>query len=645
VTCPHCHAPLAVDARFCGACGRATVGTAPSQVSPSSVGAAVGPDLVGREIGGRYRVVAKLGEGGMGAVYRGEQISLKRKVAIKVLRPELSADAGLVRRFNAEAELCAKLSHPNTVGIYDFGQDSDGSLYIAMELLEGRSLRHVMQEGAMPPARAVAIGQQIARSLADAHSHGITHRDLKPDNVMLTERGRERDVVRVLDFGIAKLRDDNKATVNHMTRAGDLVGTPQYMAPEQIRGEHVDGRTDIYALGAILYEMLTGRLPFEGQSVMAILSKHLTEMPVSPSQRRPDLPIPPALDGLVMAAMAKDPAARPPTMELVGEHLDAIGAQLGLAGGAASASWPAAPNWSGPGPAMPGPPTPPPSGNFGPPAGPMPSPVPAPPHPSPPPGYPSSVGPPGYPPTGPHAPPGPPGYAPTPGPGPYGAPMAPARRRSWTPVLAIVGVLVAGGGAAGIYFATRGPDKTEEPGPGPGSEDDPWAHSGSDRQPGPDDPWAHKGGDDDVDPGSWSTFESPDGRWSIELPPGLPSAPTLSNPGTGVYSFTQFIDGARVEAGAMASLTPIDLSAVPIDQLSGALATQLNATILESGTAMTAGVTRPRVVLQGPSFGQGEGRFYVTDDDFVVFAYYATTGDWDATAGARRQFFDKVVVE
>src|SRR5262245_47136926 len=139
------------------------------------------PDLVGREIGGRYRVVAKLGEGGMGAVYRGEQISLKRKVAIKVLRPELSADPGLVRRFNAEAELCAKLSHPNTVNIYDFGQDTDGSLYIAMELLEGRSLRNAIQDGAMPPARALGIAQQIARSLADAHAHGIVHRDLKPD--------------------------------------------------------------------------------------------------------------------------------------------------------------------------------------------------------------------------------------------------------------------------------------------------------------------------------------------------------------------------------------------------------------------------------------------------------------------------------
>ncbi|HVV85801.1 MAG TPA: protein kinase, partial [Kofleriaceae bacterium] len=380
MTCPHCNAPLAPDARFCGACGRATVGTAPSQhagVASAIAEPGRGAELVGREIGGRYRVIAKLGEGGMGAVYRGEQISLKRKVAIKVLRPELSADAGLVRRFNAEAELCAKLSHPNTVNIYDFGQDADGSLYIAMELLEGSSLRSVMQqEGAMPPARAIHIAQQICRSLADAHQHGIVHRDLKPDNVMLTERGRERDVVRVLDFGIAKLRDDNRATVNHMTRAGDLVGTPQYMAPEQIRAEHVDGRTDIYALGAILYEMLTGRLPFEGTTVMAILSKHLTEPPSPPSQRRPDLHLPPALDGLVLAMMAKDAAQRPPSMDAVGEHLDAIAAQLGSAG---SSSWTAgsagSAGWSGPSPAVAGPATPPPgSGHHAPPVGPMPTP-------------------------------------------------------------------------------------------------------------------------------------------------------------------------------------------------------------------------------------------------------------------------------
>jgi serine/threonine protein kinase len=331
VQCPHCGAHNDADARFCGACGRATAATEPSykDLAAPAARTAAG-DLIGREIAGRYRVTAKLGEGGMGAVYRGEQISLKRKVAIKVLRPELSADPGLVRRFNAEAELAAKLSHPNTVGIYDFGQDAGGALFIAMEYLEGDSLRAVVtREGPLPPARALAIARQIAASLADAHAHGIVHRDLKPDNVMLTERGRERDVVRVLDFGIAKLRDDNRATVNAMTRAGDLVGTPQYMAPEQIRGDAVDGRTDIYALGAILYEMVTGRLPFEGPTVMAVLSKHLTEAPPPPTARRPDLGLPPALDHLIMSALAKEPTGRPPSMEQYAEQMAALAPHVG----------------------------------------------------------------------------------------------------------------------------------------------------------------------------------------------------------------------------------------------------------------------------------------------------------------------------
>src|SRR5262249_8021567 len=155
----------------------------------------------------RYRIISKLGEGGMGAVFRAEQISLKRACAVKLLRPEVSSNPQLVRRFNAEAEAVAKLAHPNTGNIYDFGQDSDGSLFIAMEFVEGVSLRKVVAGGPMSPRRALMIGAQVAASLADAHAHSIVHRDLKPDNVMLQDRGKQKDVVRVLDFGIAKLRD------------------------------------------------------------------------------------------------------------------------------------------------------------------------------------------------------------------------------------------------------------------------------------------------------------------------------------------------------------------------------------------------------------------------------------------------------
>jgi serine/threonine protein kinase len=324
------------DARFCVACGSALAGTEPSATGarPAHASAealdAASSGFIGREVAGRYRILAKLGEGGMGSVYRAEQISLKRIVALKVLRPELSAEPGMVRRFNAEAELAAKLSHPNTVTLFDFGQDADGALFIAMEYLEGRSLREVlMRDGPLEAGRVLAICEQLCASLGDAHQRGIVHRDLKPDNVMLVQRGRQADVVRVLDFGIAKLRDEGNVTARPMTRAGDLIGTPQYMAPEQIRGEKVDARTDVYALGAMLYEMVTGRLPFEAPSLMAILSKHLAEMPVPPRERRPDLHIAPGLDQLIMDALQKEPHMRPPTMEAFADRLARLVTEVG----------------------------------------------------------------------------------------------------------------------------------------------------------------------------------------------------------------------------------------------------------------------------------------------------------------------------
>lgn len=324
--CATCHNEVSAAARFCGVCGSAVQST--ERASPRVTGTF--DQFVGRQVAGRYRLVAKLGEGGMGAVFRAEQISLKRIVAVKMLKPAMSADHALVRRFHAEAELAAKINHPNTVTLYDFGQDTDGNLFIAMEYIEGNSLRQVLhREGPLSSERALGIATQVAASLADAHTHGIIHRDLKPDNVMLTERGRQHDIVRVLDFGIAKLRDE-RGDISQLplTQAGDLLGTPQYMAPEQIRGEPVDGRTDVYALGALLYEMVTGRLPFEAPTVLAILGKHLTDMPVRPAERRPDLPIHNAVDQLVMDALKKAPAERP-SMDQLGERLGELSARLG----------------------------------------------------------------------------------------------------------------------------------------------------------------------------------------------------------------------------------------------------------------------------------------------------------------------------
>ncbi|MBL9019800.1 MAG: protein kinase, partial [Myxococcales bacterium] len=329
MNCPNCKAGNAEDARFCGTCGHTLSATEASNPKLAAQGIGEAPSMIGKEIAGRYRIKEKLGEGGMGAVYKAEQISLKRQCAVKVLRPEVAGSQMLLRRFNAEAELVAKLSHPNIVGIYDFGQDTDGSLFIAMEFIEGKSLRTVIHhEAPLPLRRSLAIASQICASLVEAHAQGIVHRDLKPDNVMLQERGRQKDVVRVLDFGIAKLRDENRQSQLAMTQAGDMLGTPQYMSPEQIRGEHIDGRTDVYALGGLLYEMVTGRLPFEAPTVMALLSKHLLEPIVPPSQRRPDLAIPPAVDALILGAMAKDVNQRPATMEQFGEQIQQVLAQL-----------------------------------------------------------------------------------------------------------------------------------------------------------------------------------------------------------------------------------------------------------------------------------------------------------------------------
>jgi serine/threonine protein kinase len=327
VNCPHCQAALAPDARFCPSCGKAAQATTPEPAASGPLRAQ--NEMIGREIAGRFRILSLLGEGGMGAVYRGEQMSLRRAVAIKVLRPEMSANQALLARFSREAEAVAKLDHPNSVKVYDFGQDADGSLFIAMELIDGKSLREVLQTaGPLPPARAFNIAIQVSASLVDAHANHIVHRDLKPDNVMLVDKGRQKDVVRVLDFGIAKLRDDSRATQQAMTQAGDMLGTPQYMAPEQIKGEAIDGRTDIYALGCLLYEMVTARLPFEAPSIMAMLSKHLIEMPPPPSQRRPDLGLSPAIDRVVMVALQKDPNARPANMEQYAEMLAGVLAQL-----------------------------------------------------------------------------------------------------------------------------------------------------------------------------------------------------------------------------------------------------------------------------------------------------------------------------
>jgi eukaryotic-like serine/threonine-protein kinase len=254
--------------------------------------------LVGSTFG-PYRILQKVGEGGMGVVYKGYQESLGRYVAVKVLRRELAQDEQFIIRFRQEARAVAKLSHPNVLHVYDAGV-VDGVHYIVMDYVEGGSLRDLMRQGPLPLERATSIAAQVADALDYAHQQGLVHRDVKPANVLLTEDGRPL----LTDFGIARALDASQ----RLTRTGTQVGTPEYMAPEQAQGDPADGRADIYALGIVLYEMLTGQVPFHAATPMATLYKQVHD-PLPPLQRA-RLAIPHWLEAAVKRALAKRPEDR-----------------------------------------------------------------------------------------------------------------------------------------------------------------------------------------------------------------------------------------------------------------------------------------------------------------------------------------------
>ncbi len=270
-----------------------------------------GDPLVGRTIGGNFRVIKLIGAGAMGNVYQAEQKSLGKMVAIKLLHRELMVDEKLIKRFELEAKNASSLNHPNSIQIIDFGRDGD-LLYIAMELLPGRDLAHVItQESPLPPSRIVRIMDQVLAALDEAHATTIIHRDLKPSNIMLVSRRGETDSVKVCDFGIAKCQGARDQGASMLTMKGLVCGTPEYMSPEQARGEEVDGRSDLYSAAVILYQMVTGDLPFTASSPVGILSKHLVERPQAPSARKPGLVIPAALESLILRGLEKNPADRP----------------------------------------------------------------------------------------------------------------------------------------------------------------------------------------------------------------------------------------------------------------------------------------------------------------------------------------------
>jgi serine/threonine-protein kinase len=263
--------------------------------------------MIGTTIDGRYIVESLLGEGGMGTVYAARHAIIDKRVAIKVLRKEAAADESSAQRFIIEAKAASKIGHQNIVDITDFGVLPAGNAYFVMEFLDGPTLGKLVHElKHVPPARAVAVCMQVARGLAAAHEKSIIHRDLKPENIFVLEKDGAADFVKIVDFGIAK---DVKAG-KRLTAVGMVLGTPEYMSPEQATGQETDHRVDQYALGCILYEMLTGDVPFKGENAPKTLTKHVFDAVVPPTKLRPDLEIPVIVEEIVMRMLQKKPAER-----------------------------------------------------------------------------------------------------------------------------------------------------------------------------------------------------------------------------------------------------------------------------------------------------------------------------------------------
>ncbi len=363
MNCPSCNSPLEQNARFCGVCGyRLQVKQAAPAAAPAkpagpvgggtiaSAGVARAPSPVARPItpapgapqparpqaqgtpkqaprpaksrpkgdeiyinqvlNNRFKVESKIGEGGFGAVYRGVQLATGRKVALKLLHPEMTKDENLVARFRREGMVLCNLRDAHTITTYDFDQTPDGTLYIAMELLEGKSLHQVFHEEApLEWKRMFKILTEMCSSLAEAHAQGIVHRDLKPENVYLETRPGNPEFVKILDFGIAKVMrgDTIDPQSPQLTATGQTLGTLEYMSPEQLMGKPLDGRSDVYALGVVAYEMITGRLPFpDAKGPAGLITAQLKQTPIPPSQANPKTSIPDAANRVILKCLEKD---------------------------------------------------------------------------------------------------------------------------------------------------------------------------------------------------------------------------------------------------------------------------------------------------------------------------------------------------
>ena len=275
-------------------------------------------------LAGRYRLLSRLGKGGMGEVFLGIHETIQKQVAIKILLEERARQEVQKQRFLTEARATARIRHPNVVDISDFGETPNGRAFFVMEYLEGEDLKQLLRRHHILPWSEIApILLQACAGLSAAHAHGIVHRDLKPDNIYLIEQQGVQNFVKILDFGLAKML--HEPTTKKLTKTGIIVGTPAFIAPEQIKGDAVDHRVDIYALGLILYRMLCGRLPFRAKTVVEMLRRHMKDEPAPPSEYAPDAPIPPEAEAVALRCLAKEPVGRFASAEDLAQAIAAVG--------------------------------------------------------------------------------------------------------------------------------------------------------------------------------------------------------------------------------------------------------------------------------------------------------------------------------
>ncbi len=319
-TCPQCGTSCDDDHHYCPTCGFPVANVAP----------AGGDSFIGKTLPGGYHILDLISVGGMGRVYRAEQSVLGRTVAVKIIHPHLLSDENSALRFMTEARAASQLNHPNSIAVFDFGRTENGEPYLVMEFLRGKDLARVAyEEGPLPVPRIVDVLQQVLAALSEAHALGIIHRDLKPENVILEPLRRGGDFVKVLDFGLAKLKADTHSP--GVTSPGIVCGTPDYMAPEQGRGDPIDGRSDLYSVGVMLFQLLTGRLPFEADNPTQVVMMHLSVPVPDPRQVAPERDIPDSLCEVLMRALEKDADER---FQDAIEFSEALGAVVeGLSGG------------------------------------------------------------------------------------------------------------------------------------------------------------------------------------------------------------------------------------------------------------------------------------------------------------------------